>query len=215
MNLLFAAEKLLLLTDVRPPFQFLTKSGEVDGVSVVVVKRALNKMNWPYEIKIRPWNRAQSEVKRGNADGFFSASQNTDRDFYATLSGIVVDQYWSWYVLKSYDLEVNSVDFKKNAKVGSWFGSNSLKWLLDSGFNVKGVPVTTNTLALMLNAGHLDAIFGSNIAIQASFKKAGFLDYIREIKAQKKPMGVYFSKEYLSKHPFFLAKFNRMIKELQ
>jgi ABC-type amino acid transport substrate-binding protein len=67
----FAAEKLLLLTDARPPFHFLTKSGEVDGVSVVVVKRALDKMNWPYEIKISSWNRAQSAVKKGYADGFF------------------------------------------------------------------------------------------------------------------------------------------------
>ena len=146
---------------------------------------------------------------------FFRLHKILTETIMRLLSGIVVDQYWSWYVLKSYDLEINSVDFKKNAKVGSWFGSNSLKWLLDSGFNVKGVPVTTNTLALMLNARHLDAIFGSNIAIEASFKKAGFLDYIREIKAQKRPMGVYFSKEYLSKHPLFLAKFNRMIKEFQ
>jgi hypothetical protein len=67
----------------------------------------------------------------------------------------------------------------------------------------------------MLNAGHLDAIFGSNIAIEASLKKVNLLNHIREVKAQNKSMGVYFSKIYLAKNPLFLARFNQMIKAFQ
>jgi hypothetical protein len=99
--------------------------------------------------------------------------------------------------------------------VGSWYSSNFLKWLLDSCFNVKGTPVTTNNLTLMLNAGHLDAIFSSNIAIEASLKKMNLLGHVKEAKAQNKSMSVDFSKKYLSKHPLFLAKFNQMIKQPQ
>jgi polar amino acid transport system substrate-binding protein len=214
-NLLFAADKLILLTDDRPPFEFVTPSGEIDGVAVRVVKGALDKMNWSYEIKVKPWKRAQQEVKKGKADGFFAASKNNARDQYATLSGVIADQYWNWYLLKSSSLDPNSRDFKQKARTGSWFGSNSLKWLKKNEYIVKGNPQKIEALVKQLKAGRIDVIFGSNFAIEGDLKKMNALDKVNIVKGLHKPMGVYFSKSYLAKHPEFLGKFNEAIKDFQ
>lgn len=122
-----AEEKMVLLCDDRPPFHFLNADGKLDGHVARVVRCTLEKIGQPYEINIVPWKRAQVETERGVADSFFAASRNSIRDNYAQLSGVIIDQHWSWLVLKTNSLDVTSAIFKKEAVVGSWLGSNSLK----------------------------------------------------------------------------------------
>ncbi len=66
-----------------------------------------------------------------------------------------------------------------------------------------------------LKLNRIDVVFGSNFAVEEDLKKMNALDEVKITKGLHKPMGVYFSKSYLAKHPDFLEKFNEAIKEFQ
>ncbi|WP_163836848.1 substrate-binding periplasmic protein [Spartinivicinus ruber] len=203
-----AFEKISILTDHRPPFEFKNDNGEIVGVAADKVKCILNAMNANFSLEITPWKRAQAETKEGNADAFFAASKNSSRDEYAVLTATIADQYWNWYLSKDSQLDPNDEGFKSKAITGSWSGSNSLKWLKKNGYNAKYNARTTEQLSKMLESKRMDAIFGSNFAIEADLKKLKILDKIKIVKGIHKPMGMYISKNYLSKNNGFLEKFN-------
>ncbi len=209
-----ASEKLLLLTDHRPPFEYM-ENGKLKGVAAENVIKALDAMQWPYEIKTVPWKRAQKSVEDGKAHGFFAASKNKKRDSYATLSAIVADQYWNWYVLKSNSLNPENPSFKKKARVGSWDSSNSLKWLKREGYNITASPKLTSQLVRMLKKDRLDAMFGSNFAIEKDLEELKIMEKIKIFKGLHKPMGVYFSNAFLKRNPTFLELFNKQISQNQ
>ena len=207
----YSQEKILLYTDERPPFEYANADGNPAGAAVDIVACALNKMGLPYEIKITAWKRAQKETEWGKADGFFSASQNSARNQYAQLSEIVIDQYWSWYLLASNPMDTKSDTFKQDARTGSWFGSNSLKWLEKNGFNVKASPNTVDQLLKQLQHSRIDAAFGSNIVFDDTIEKMKMDGIFKSEKVIHKPMGVYISKKYLEQHSGFMEAFNSAV----
>jgi polar amino acid transport system substrate-binding protein len=204
----FSADKIMFVVDDRPPFHSEDGKGNIVGVSVNVVRCIMEKMNRQYELKVEPWARAQASVEKGKADGMFSASKNDERDQYAVLSNPICDQYWNWYVLKDSNADPNSPDFKSKAKVGSWFGSNSLDWLLKNGYNAPATPRGADQLVDQLLMGRVDAVFGSNVTIEEAIKAKSVSDKIKTIQGLSKPMGVYFSKKFLEREPKFLEEFN-------
>ncbi len=206
-----AAAPVLFLTDERPPFEMAKPDGSVGGVAADCVKCVMKKMGRAFSIKIVPWARAQSEVKAGKAHGFFSASRNAKRDQYAVLSATVADQYWNWYLKADSKLDPNSPDFKASAKTGSWFGSNSLRWLKKKGYKVGSDAKNTELLMKQLMAGRMDAAFGSNFAFKEAIAKMGAASKVKEVKGLHKPMGVYFEKKFLAANPDFLDKFNKLV----
>ncbi|WP_235602808.1 hypothetical protein [Piscirickettsia litoralis] len=96
-------------------------------------------MKQPYDIEVVSWSRAQHYVKSGYADGFFAASHNNARDKYATLTYRFVDQYWSWFTLKSKNISKKDLESKK-FKVSSWEKSNSQRWLENNGYKTTYHP---------------------------------------------------------------------------
>ena len=167
-----------------------------------------------YEINVIPWSRAQKSVEAGLADGFFAASQNRERDNYARLSAIIVDQNWSWYLSKGLTLSPNSEEFKNHVKVSSWIGSNSLKWLEENKYNLKQPSKHNRELVKRLLGGRINGVYASNIVFEAALKDLGeSLDNLKVVKDQYKPMGVYFSKNYLEKNPGFIEDFNVATKK--
>lgn len=207
-----AEGSLILLTDERPPFEFSDPDGRPAGVAVEIVRCALEQTGLPFEIKITSWKRAQLETQKGKAAGFFSASQNTSRDQYASLSEIVVDQYWSWYWLKTNELDPESGTFKSRARTASWLGSNSLKWLKSNGYKIKSNPSNVDQLLLQLSRGKIDAAFGSDVAFDDAIKRLGLDGLFKSMRGVHKPMGVYFSHSYLQDNQGFLERFNNFIK---
>lgn len=208
-----ASPSLILLTDERPPFEYSDPDGRPAGVAVEIVRCALEKTGLPFEIKITSWKRAQLETQKGKAAGFFSASHNVDRDKYAELSGIVVDQYWSWYVSGGSSLNPESEYFRVNARTASWLGSNSLKWLKSNGYKIKSNPSNVDQLLLQLSRGKIDAAFGSDVAFDDAINRLGLGGRFKSTRGVHKPMGVYFSHLYLKSKPGFLVRFNQFIIE--
>lgn len=208
-----ARPSLILLTDERPPFEYSDADGRPAGVAVEIVRCVLEKTGLPFEIRITSWKRAQLETQKGKAAGFFSASHNIDRDKYAELSEIVVDQYWSWYVRSGSSLNPEADSFKAEARTASWLGSNSLKWLKSNGYKIKSNPSNVDQLLLQLSRGKIDAAFGSDVAFDDAINRLGLGGRFKSTRGVHKPMGVYFSHLYLKSKPGFLVRFNQFIIE--
>ncbi|AKP73171.1 Bacterial extracellular solute-binding protein, family 3 [Piscirickettsia salmonis] len=213
LNVSYSAERVIKLTmDDRPPFHYL-QDGKLKGPVIETLQCIFTHMQQAYDVEVVSWSRAQHYVKVGYADGFFAASHNKTRDQYARLSYPFVDQYWSWFTLKSKTISKKQLE-SKSLKVSSWKKSNSQHWLEKNGYNfINYPPQEISHLVNILRAERVAAIFGSNIAIYQYLKRLRVFDQIKEIKVVHKPMGLYMSHRYLKENPEFLRVFNEKSKK--
>ncbi len=209
----FSVEKITLTTQDWAPYQVFN-NGVLSGHAVDVVSCALKKMKQPYEIEVYPWRRAQRMVELELADGFFTASQNEERDKYATISAVVAEQHWNWYLLKESPLNPNDASFKKQAKVGAMLGSNMYSWLKNNGYNLSGSSINTDALISDLLDKRYDAVLANDQVAKNIMKELDMIEGEFKIhKYKNKPLGVYWSNKFLAKRPGFLSKFNAAVKK--
>jgi polar amino acid transport system substrate-binding protein len=183
------------------------------GVAVDRVRCVLKKMDTPLEVQVVPWRRAQLLVKRGNADGFFAASQNESRDEFAVKTMSIADQQWNWYLLKENSLSPRDQSFKEKASVGGFVGANMLKWMQEQNYKVTAIPNDTEGLLKILLARRVDAVMANNYVMQALLQNYGVEDQVKIYLNVDKPLFVYFSKEFIKSRPMFIEKFNNLIPE--
>lgn len=178
------------------------------GFAVDVVKCVFSQIDIELEIDVVPWARAQRMVKYGEADGFFAASQKSTRDEFAVMSAVIAEQNWQWYLLSDNPLNPTDLDFKQKAIVGGFIGSNMLKWMDDSGYKVSARPINSEILLKMLLAKRIDAVLANNYVMDELLLTYGVKENIKTVVSKNKPLGVYFSKQFLLTRPHFLAQFN-------
>jgi polar amino acid transport system substrate-binding protein len=214
-------EKVILTTHNLYPYgsyppeeqERLTADESFKGVAVDRVRCVFKKMDTPLEIQVVPWRRAQLLVIRGDADGFFAASQNDSRDEFAEKTSIIADQQWNWYLLKDNPLSPRDKNFREDASVGGFVGANMLKWMEEQSYNVTATPNDTEGLLKILLARRVDAVMANNYVMQELLQNYGVEDQVKIYSNTDKPLFVYFSKEFLKSRPMFIDKFNHLIPE--
>ncbi|UTF61732.1 hypothetical protein [Gilvimarinus sp. DA14] len=164
----------------------------------------------PYQPKIlyQPWRRAQQEVRTGTTDGFFTAMPDPELDEFATLSDPLILQKWYWFTRSDTEFSADPSSMRKGAILGShqqlWFDLNG-----DANYiTAQDLP----QMLKMLYAGRVEVI----LADRQHFEKAA---HSLDIAPQRyhaqfdryMPLGVYFGKEFITRHPDFLSQFNRHV----
>ena len=200
-----------LLTQQQLPYSNQQDNGHQSGVALETVRCVMTKLQRPVDIKFVPWKRAQRFVKLGEADGFFSASRNSERDHYATLSQMIAPQQWRWYFRSESLAKPLSEEFRLSATVGAYFGSNMLAWLKKGGYRIYATPPAHDQLLKMLLAGRVDAVLASDLAMNEAIHLAHVEQKVRSELQEDKPLGVYFSHHFLKKEPDFLTSFNAQL----
>jgi len=180
------------------------------GKAVDVVRCALDKLDYTPTIRVVPWQRAQHEAKIGTSDGFFAAAKSEERDSYATLSTAIADMTWSWFILDDARILPEDSAFKKEAKIGSFQGSNFEKYLENNNYNITLKTISSRQLIDILLHKRIDAILASDVVMAEIIKPTE--TNIRSIPLKNTPLGVYFSKEFLKQTPGFLEQFNQQVK---
>ncbi|WP_211234022.1 substrate-binding periplasmic protein [Chitinilyticum litopenaei] len=199
-----------MMTQQQAPYNLEDRQGRQSGLALEAVRCALQRMGRQAQFQFVPWLRAQNTVKAGQADGFFPASRNAERDAYATLSATVAPQQWRWYQLSSSTADPLDADFRNRSRVGAYLGSNMMQWLKQSGYMIYAAPYNHDQLLRMLLAGRVEAVLASDLAMQEAIQKAGVDGRIRSTLQQDKPMGLYFSHQFLATQTSdFLPTFNR------
>jgi polar amino acid transport system substrate-binding protein len=206
--------KLRITTQEWAPYQVSMPDGRVGGVATESVKRVLDKMKVDYEITIYPWARAQLMVKKGAADAFFSASRNNIRDEFAVISDPIAPQSWYRYWKIDAKIDPTAPDFKKTASVGAMLGSNMLEYLYDNQYKrILATPLKMDQLIKMLDTGRIDAALVNDIVMQDYFEKSEVKDgQFKKVLTRDSPLGIYFSREFVKNHPWFLSEFNQQLK---
>ena len=118
------SEDLILTTSLSPPYQF-KEHGVLSGTSVNALSCIFKRINQPYQVKVVPWKRAQSDVQTGNAHGFFTAMPITEVEQYAIRSAPLALEKWYWY-FKDKNLFKNR-NYRNSIEVGAIRGSNQRK----------------------------------------------------------------------------------------
>lgn len=195
------------------PYGCYDEYGAFDGYAVQVLRYAFEQMDIPLSIVVVPWERAQQMARTGRADGFFAASRNMRRDSEGTMSAVIADQKWNWYLLRDNTWDPRQEDFKHNAKVAGFLGANMLTWLEDNGYNVEATPPTTKHLVDMLLAKRFDAMLANNLVMREIIAKRGLRDKLRIVTLREKPLGVYFSNRFMERYPLFIDEFNGHVRE--
>lgn len=203
-----------LTTHELPPYSFTTETGMQDGVAVKRVKCAFERIQVPVAVEFLPWARAQLHAKEGLVDGFFAASQSTERDSWAIMSAVIAPQQWRWYLHRDSALDPKSSGFREQARVASFVGANMLNWLRDNGYKVDANPFTNKQLLDMLLSRRLDAILANHLVMENLLAENRASDRVRSVIEQDKPLGIYFAKPFLAKAGSnFLPRLNRAIED--
>lgn len=206
------AEPVRLMTHDLPPYSYLDEEQRPAGRAIQPVTCALNAMQQPYEISFVPWARAQHLVKQGKADAFFAASYSAEREQYAKLSAQIAPQQWHWYLLKDNPKNPKSPQFKRTATVGGFSGGNMTDWLRSNNFRVMASPANNSQLLKMLLAERIDAILANQLVMNALLKETASESKVRSVLEQDKPLGVYFSDQFLSQQASdFMPRFNQAL----
>jgi polar amino acid transport system substrate-binding protein len=210
------AEPLRLVYPDFPPYT--TNSEAPQAVGNFLLEKIMQSMGQDYQASIVPnFKRALSEIKHNKADGFFLASQNSQRDEFAEFSSPLLYNNWSWFFRYDTFLDPYSAAFKSQAKVASIEGTNTHFWLLQNHYQVIGKQHNVKKLAQMLfDVKRIDAAFLSADVFKESAEHPNLIndEYI-EVVQSARPFGIYISKQYLSQHPDFMARLNQAINTVQ
>lgn len=203
----FASDEVHLMTMVYPPYTEIV-DGKITGTSVENIRCAFKAMPEKVAIHARPFNRAKLLTKQGKADGFFSASHKKSRDKYATHSGPIETQNWTWFQLKESPFDPDTSEFKEKAVTSSFLGSNMHSWLISNGYQVTDNPPTNSgQLLSMLMRKRIDAFLMNEQAMDhAMTDQQRAMTKRRVIHSHN--LGVYFGHHFLNKNPGFMDRFN-------
>ncbi|WP_415885395.1 substrate-binding periplasmic protein [Neptuniibacter sp. QD37_6] len=203
----FDSDSVHLLTMPYPPYTEIV-DGRITGTSVENIRCAFEAMPEKVAIHARPFNRAKLLTKQGKADGFFSASHKKSRDAYATHSGAIETQNWTFFQLKDSPFDPESEEFKQEAVTTSFLGSNMHSWLQSNGYKVTGNPPTNSEQLLsMLIHKRIDAFLMNEQAMDhAMTDKQRAMTKRKVIHSHN--LGVYFGHHFLRHNPGFLERFN-------
>ncbi len=204
--------KILLATHNQAPYGSYQPSGSFDGLAYQVVECALAQLGVAFNLHVVPWKRAQREVYIGVADGFFAASQNSERDKYAVKSRSILEQQWTWYFLKTAKMKPDNKQFKHQARVSSFLGANMHSYLKQQGYQVLSVPPgSTKQLVQMLKLKRIDAALASSDVMEHVLKDNRWHGQLVAHPFKSKPLAVYFGIPFIKRYPAFLGAFNQQV----
>ncbi|MCG9682032.1 transporter substrate-binding domain-containing protein [Vibrio sp. Isolate23] len=103
------AKSIDLVTLEYPPYIEM-QGQQVSGVAVELVRYVFHQLETPVNITVLPWARALTLVKRGRADGIFTAFKNPEREKFADFSeNVLFVQNISLMALKGSDYKPKEV----------------------------------------------------------------------------------------------------------
>ena len=208
----YAFEDMRFFVPEFPPYTQIDSDGVPSGIGTEAVKQVLDSMGVGYTINVSSnHGRALQELRKQHSDGFFMASQNSERDVYAEFSEPLMINRWVWVVRQGSASNFNPYDatFKKQSTVASLLNTNTHHWLKSNDYLSVFAATSVNELQEKLDTGAVTAILIAELT---------FLDTVNDtrdykiILEQEKEFGLYISKYFLSNNPGFMPKLNEAIR---
>ena len=204
-----AGETVRLATHEWPPYQ-MTVNGQIDGIAARVLNCALDRIGFAADITMHSWSQAQQLVKDGDADGFFPAAQNAQRDAFAIRSMAIAPQAWRWYWRRDRQVAVED----RELAVGVQYGTATEQWLIDNGYTHIHAAATVQEVIKQLESDHVEATQANQLVFDWGMMLAGAKETsLTSQLVRAGSLGVYYGKGFLERHPGFLIRFNAEIPD--
>ncbi|WP_372768403.1 substrate-binding periplasmic protein [Pseudoalteromonas sp.] len=200
-----------------PPYAYLDENKQLAGQGVERVSKVLNNMGLNYELDlVDNYGTALRELRGGNIDGFFLATQNHYRDRIAKISDAVLINNWCWFYKEAIKMDFQAPQFKSQARIGTLLNTNTQVWLQDNDYTITTLSNDVDTLVEMLLTDRLDIVFLSeSVFLHALSKHVENKSKIASTIESSRNFSVYFSNDFLAKHLWFLDAFNSELAKLK
>jgi polar amino acid transport system substrate-binding protein len=212
-----AKTKLNLALVVQPPYIYQDDNNQFKGEAVDKVAQILQAMDVPYQfVEVDYHSEASSLVEKGRVDGFMLGVANGNSKNQLLASTPLYQSEWAWFYLTDSKFMPGDAGFKVNGRIGVTRNSYSYEWLVANQYQVTAISNQPATLIKMLKHNQLDAVFMTSTMFWQEFQK--IRNHEANVQQQTvviNPYTVNFSKRYLDKNPYFLARFNQQLAQLQ
>lgn len=195
-----------------PPYTQLDSDGLPSGIGTDAVTQILDSMSIHYTITTSSnHGRALQELRKQQSDGFFMASQNSERDTYAEFSEPLMFNRWVWVVRQenAHSFDPNDSGFKQLSTVASLLNTNTHRWLTNNDYQSIYAAATVNELKDQLDSGVVTAILIAEMTFLDTVPETGNYEIVLN---QEKAFGLYISKHFLANNPDFMSELNQAIR---
>jgi ABC-type amino acid transport substrate-binding protein len=168
------AEKIRILTEDYPPFNYVDTNGKLIGQSTEVVKSIMGKLGQDISIEVMPWTQAYQLTQTDPGTALYSVARTVEREHLFMWVG-PIGAYENWlYAKKGSGVHVSNLEDAKAvraiATVKDEAGQQKLAGL---GFiNFVFADATADGLK-KLDAGDVDLWLGTREDVELVAKKAG------------------------------------------
>ncbi|MDG1750298.1 MAG: transporter substrate-binding domain-containing protein [Thalassotalea sp.] len=165
----YSAE-LLFVTEHSPPYQYLNKSGNIDGLTAEIVHAALAQTPLKYKLKIYPWSRAFMMAKETANTCIFLMSRDEPREkHFQWIAPLIKTNDYFVGLANRTDININNIEDVKKYKVAVIKDDRTHHELLKLGFienkNLFIINNSNSMLKLLTTLKHIDLILADTINV--------------------------------------------------
>lgn len=177
-NSALAVEKINIVTEDWPPFNYALPNGEVGGISSEKVKKVFNLSNLPYDIKIYPWATAYELAKSSENVLIYSIIRSKEREKHFKWICPLTQPVTMFYFGLSgrRDINLTGADDIKRYTIGitpSEFSDHYLqKKTSPNNQNIQMSPDNNTNLGKLLN-GKIDLLIETVPSIKMRLERLG------------------------------------------
>jgi polar amino acid transport system substrate-binding protein len=193
-----APQKLTFVTEHLPPFQFLSKSNNVEGFTTKVIEAALTLTPYQYQIKIYPWSSAFALAKgKANTCIYLVSRDEVREKYFQWVSPILSTNDYFIGLSERTDININNIEDIKKYKVAVLSEDRTYYELIKRGFvenkNLFVIRNSTSMLKLLMMRKQIDFIISDTFYLkyQAMFNNLDQALFKTYLKLNETPVELY------------------------
>jgi polar amino acid transport system substrate-binding protein len=193
-----ANQKLFFVTENLPPYQFISKSNDVDGVATKIIQAALKLTPYRYQINIYPWSTAFDLAKGKSNTCIYLMSRSKEREahFQWVAPILSVSDYFIGLSART-DIKINNIEDVKEHMVAVLKEDRTYYDLLKRGFvenkNLYVINNSTSMLKLLASRKQVDFILADAFILKywAIFDNIDYELFKTYFKLTETPIELY------------------------
>jgi len=187
------AQKITVVTEEYPPYNYMNDDKQVVGISTEVVKEALRRAHLEYTIDLYPWSRAYKMAQEEANVLIYSIGRNEKRETLFKWVDFIAPYDVYLYKLKTRtDIRATDLDGLKRYTIGSVRHDIRAQYLEKQGMKLELVP-DDHANAKKLDHGRIDLFPIDELGMVSLFRREG-LDpesLAKVMKLDALPSGLY------------------------